>query len=74
MDVVLKQQRTLTYFVGESIIVCLLFSLTELDSTKLKDLLLLYMANILNKIRDFGEYQKHLFQFFGIANHLLQIM
>ena len=59
MDVVLKQQRTLTYFVGESIIVCLLFSLTELDSTKLKDLLLLYMANILNKIRDFGEYQKH---------------
>ena len=59
MDVVLKQQRTLTYFVGESIIVCLLFSLTELDSTKLKDLLLLYIANILNQTRDFGEYQKH---------------
>ena len=59
MDVVLKQQRTLTYFVGESIIVCLLFSLTELDSTKLKDLLLLYIANIFNQTRDFGEYQKH---------------
>ena len=59
MDVVLKQQRTLTYYVGESIIVCLLFSLTVLDSTKLKDLLLLYIANILNQTRDFGEYQKH---------------